>query len=121
LNGDFYNKAFSGKEKKLINSSNLSDVGTTDNVFLLSKEEAGNYFVNDEARRCKATDYAVKNGAFVYDGSYGGDAGYSVWWLCSPLPYYSNCVYSVNFVGNIDHFLVNYDISVVRPALWINL
>ncbi len=33
LNGEFYNKAFTDQEKKSIKSSNLSDVGTTDNVF----------------------------------------------------------------------------------------
>ena len=60
LNDKFYNKAFTEKEKKSINSSNLSDVGTSDKVFLLSKEEAENYFVNDKLRRCKATGYAVK-------------------------------------------------------------
>ena len=121
FNGDFYNKAFNGKEKKLINPSNLSDVGTTDNVFLLSKEEAENYFVNDEARRCKATDYAVKNGAFVYDGSYGGDAGYSVWWLRSPNPNLSYNVCSVYIGGSIHDYYVDCDYGVVRPALWINL
>ena len=122
LNNDFYNKAFNGNEKKLINSSNLSDVCTSDNVFLLSKEEAEKYFANDEERKCKATDYAVKNGAFVYDGSYGGEAGYSFWWLRSPLLNYSIIVYIVRSDGGIDDY---YHVSIygnfVRPALWINL
>ena len=61
LNSDFYNKVFTEKEKKYISPSNLSDVGTSDNVFLLSKEEAETYFANDDARRCKPTEYAVKN------------------------------------------------------------
>ena len=119
LNGEFYNKAFNGKERKLINSSNLSDAdaGTSDNVFLLSKEEAEKYFVDDEARRCKATDYAKNNGAYV-----NSDNGYSYWWLRSPNPYGSNYVYGVFSDGYIDYFSnVNLDDFLARPALWINL
>ena len=124
LNGDFYNKVFTEKEKKYISPSNLSDVGTSDNVFLLSKEEAETYFANDEERKCKATDYAVKNGAFVYDGSYGGEAGagYSFWWLRSPDPNDGNYVYYVDDGGFIGHYYyVSDDSNLARPALWINL
>ena len=112
LNGDFCNNAFSADDKKCINLSNLSDVGTSDNVFLLSKEEAEKYFANDKARKCKATDYAVKNGAYV---AYNG---YSWWWLRSP---YGYRVYYVYSGGNVGFDYVNYNNGVVRLALWINL
>ena len=118
LNDKFYNKAFTEKEKKSINLSNLSDVGTSDKVFLLSKEEAENYFVNDKVRRCKATEYAVKNGAFVDDN------GYSWWWLRSPnFGYYSSdYVYYVNSLGFAGNFRnADSDDRLVRPALWINI
>ena len=122
LNNDFYNKAFNGNEKKSINLSNLSDVGTSDNVFLLSEEEAEKYFANDEERKCKATEYAVRKGALVYDGSYGGEAGYSYWWLRSPHPYDSIDVYYVDNDGGVVNFSsVDCDGGLVRPALWINL
>ena len=122
LNDNFYNKAFTEKEKKSINSSNLSDVGTSDKVFLLSKEEAENYFVNDKLRRCKATGYAVKKGAYISDGSFGGEAGYSLWWLRSPNPYTDDNVYRVISDGDIDnHYVVSIGNRVIRPALWINL
>ena len=142
LNGDFYNKVFTEKEKKLINHSNLSDVattdnvflekandimsllsdvGTTDNVFLLSEEEVENYFANDEERRCKATEYAVKNGAFVVDSSFGDNAGYSDWWLRSPNLNYSSRVYIVNIGGFVKYGDVYCDFKLVRPALWIKL
>ena len=122
LNSDFYNKVFTEKEKKYISPSNLSDVGTSDNVFLLSKEEAETYFANDDARRCKASKYAVKNGAYVYDGPFGGKAGYSFWWLRSPYPDNSSLVYDVHSDGCIDDYYdVDYDNFLVRPALWINL
>ena len=112
--GDFYNKVFSDQEKKSINLSNLSDVGTSDNVFLLSAGEARKYFSNNEARRCKATDYVLKKNDW-FDG-------YFWWWLRSPAPNYSDCVYFVNYDGDIcDYYDVNDVSGVVRPALWINL
>ena len=120
LNGEFYNKAFTDKEKKSIKSSNLSDVGTTDNLFFLSKEEAEKYFSNDESRRCKATKYAVNNAAWVAGSYYGSNAGYSYYWLRSPKP--NGCVYFVINDGNVgDYINVLNDASLVRPALWINL
>ena len=122
LNGDFYNQAFSGSEKKYINYSNLSDVATTDNVFLLSEEEAEKYFVNNKARRCKATYYAVQHGAYVCDGLLRGEGGYSICWLRSPVPDSIDSVYLVGEEGSICYFFyVYHDNRVVRPALWINL
>ena len=118
LNGDFYNKAFSEDDKKYINLSNLSDVGTSDNVFLLSKEEVEKYFANNDSRRCKATDYAVKNGAWVNSRNDSGK-GYSVWWLRSPS---LNLVYDVSSSGLIIYCIsVYFDNDLARPALWINL
>ena len=115
LNGDFYNKVFSDQEKKSINLSNLSDVGTADHVFLLSKDEAEKYFANNDARKCEHTEYAKKNGADVRNG-------YIWWWLRSPNPSNSSRVYRVNYDGSI-HGSCNVDDAdvVVRPALWINL
>ena len=123
LNGEFYNKAFNEKEKKSIKSSNLSDVGTSYNVFLLSGDLHGNgevneYFANDEARLCKATDYAKNNGVYVWSSG----NGCSWWWLCSPSPYHCSIgVCLVIYDGDINGDNVISDSYVVRPALWINL
>ena len=117
LNGEFYNKAFTDQEKKSIKSSNLSDVGTTDNVFVLSKEEAEKYFANNNERLCKATDYAKNNGAYVWDQN-----GCSWWWLRSPRPLSCNdvlYVHDVGFFGDYDYF--DNGNFLVRPALSINL
>ena len=114
LNGDFYNKAFNEKEKKYIKSSNLSDVGTTDNVFLLSAKEAKKYFVNDEMRKCTATDYAKKNSDWLDDDNY------SWWWLRSLDSNYGNVVCLVGRTGNVSSSDVSFEIFV-RPALWINI
>ena len=113
LNGDFYNKAFTDQEKKSINFSNLSDVGTSDNVFLC-KGEAEKYFANNDSRRCKPTEYAKNNGAYVNNG-------YSVWWLRSPYPNYDYSVYFVDYVGYIYYDDVCNSDYVARSALWINL
>ncbi len=118
LNGDFYNKAFSEDDKKSINFSNLSDVGTSDYVFLLSKKEAEKYFANDKARKCKPTEYAKANGANA-SVFLGIRVGYSFWWLRSS--YLIGLVYCVNDIGIFDYRFVISDGVVARPALWINL
>ena len=114
-NNDFYNKAFNENEKKYIKSSNLSDVGTVDNVFFLSEEEAEKYFANDESRKCKVTEYALKQGADVADN------GYSYWWLRSIIPNSSYSVYIVDVDGYIYDDRVYHDSHLFRPALWINI
>ena len=121
LNVEFYNKAFNEEEKKSIKSSHLSDVGTIDNVFLLSGDSNGNgevneYFSNDESRKCRATEYAVKNGAYV-----NRNTGCCWWWLRSPSPGNRLYVYYVYSDGYISSHIVSDDYIVVRPALWINL
>ncbi len=110
LNGFFYNKAFSDKEKKMINSFE------GDKVFFLSKEEAEGFFDNSESRQCKPTKYAVIHKAYV------NSKGYSYWWLRSSHCDLDNCVCAVGGSGNLDHYCYVYDnVGVVRPALWINI
>lgn len=116
LNGEFYNKAFSNREKEYIIFSNLSDVGTTDNVFLLSKEDAERYFANDSERQCKPTEYLVKKHNWNETNE-----GYVCWWLRSPGLDFSFNIYDVSNKGIIHTYSVNYDFNVVRPALYIKL
>lgn len=70
--------AFSNQEKMLISKNSVSadenpeydtDPGnaTQDQVFLLSINEANQYFNSDEERQCKPTEYAVEQGAYVDD------------------------------------------------------
>ena len=133
MNGEFYNKAFSENEKKLIRHSSIStkvyksgflgfgkkeELSKSDDyIFLLSNGEANEYFADDDARKCKATDYAKKDGAGVNSSN-----GYSYWWLRSPYPDYSNYVCYVSYGGDIDFYnYVSYDCILARPALSINL
>ena len=108
LKVDFYNKAFNDKEKKYIKYLKY------DNVFLLTSEEAKKYFARDDERKCKATEYAVKNGACKNNG------GYTNWLLHSNIMFIS--VYYIDYDGKISFSHVNYDNNyAVRPALWIKI
>ena len=121
LNDIFYDKAFTEQEKKYINYSRIfttvsdyEEDETADYIFLLNCKEAYKYFVNDEARECKATEYAVKHGANQYKG-------YSDWLLRS-IGYSKYYIYGVDTGGTaIGDYNVHHTNNLIRPALWINL
>ena len=90
MNGEFYSSAFSEAEKtKIVKTARDNKAGsdthakdgkpTEDNVWLLSFDEAQQYFYNKDTKRyaleCKPTAYAISKGAYV-----SGD-GYTRWWL----------------------------------------
>lgn len=133
LNSTFLNAAFSPTEQKKIVSTTVSadknpdystDPGkaTTDKVFLLSINEANQYFDNDEARKCVPTLYAIANGAYISNIDPKGGAATCWWWLRSP----GRCQDSAAYVHNSgavssSGISVDYSSYCVRPALWINL
>lgn len=89
---------------------------TNDNIFLLSRYEATNLFVDSNARKAMGSDYAKCQG-LKYCAN-----GYSYWWTRSP--YNAN---AFNFNSCTDGGgLGNYDAPGsthigVRPACWIEL
>lgn len=125
LNNDFINAAFSADEKAMIptvtvsadknpNYSTNPGNATQDQVFLLSITEANKYFSSDSTRRCKPTDYAVANGAYL-----NSTCG---WWLRSPGDDQRDAALVYNFGGVSEHgSRVDNDDTAVRPALWIDL
>lgn len=128
LNDDFYNSAFSGGEKRMIELTSVSadkhpeyntspGNATEDKLFLLSIKDANKYFKTNKARMCKPTDYAVSNGAYVNDNN-----GNCMWWLRSP-GYSQGFVAIVDDDGDVYEYgsLVYRNDLAVRPALWINL
>ena len=130
LNNYFLNSAFSDLEEELIptvkvsasaakNSMYPSNPGNTtqDKIFLLSSSEAMQYLNSVEARKCVPTDYAIANGARTNQ-----TGGYCWWWLRTPGTDQKHTV-SVRDAGTIDMFghTVNYDVTTVRPVLWIDL
>lgn len=127
LNDDFYNDAFTSGEKRQILETSLENEDnpkhksmggnkTNDKVFLLSIDETQTFFQNDNVRKCKATEYALNNGAHgLIDYS-------SVWWLRSPGKDQRAAVVISN-TGNLylDGREVNAKNVGVRPAMWISL
>ena len=113
LNGEFYNR-FSDDEKQLIFDTNVfnndnpeygTDGGnnTTDKIFLLSIDEANNYFSRDSERIA------------YYQGSVRW------WWLRS-----SGIRNHAAFIGidgfvNVHGYRVDYIYSGVRPALYLKI
>ena len=132
LNEDFFTEAFTVEEQertrltKVENKDN-SEYGTgvkygitgrydtEEKVFLLSIEEAEEYFTDNDSRIACATQYALDNGAFVYKGASG-------WWLRSP-GYGSGIASYVNRSGSVDTYgnYVFYEAAVTRPAMWIHM
>ncbi len=128
LNGTFINAAFTDAEKSAIptvavsadkNPEYSTNPGnaTQDKVFLLSITEVNKYFSSDSARQCKATAYAVAQGAYVNSSN-----GNCVWWLRSPGKNQFRAAY-VYYDGFVNESGGSVDISfyAVRPALWIDI
>lgn len=128
LNNEFYNRAFDKNEKEKINntfvmeknnslSENEGKNSTMDKVFLLSSNEAQDFFSTDEERKTQATAYAKRRGVYVDSKS-----GYSGWWLRSQGNTKDNAA-NVRDEGYIDHegYSVKYSSAGVRPVLWMNM
>ncbi len=127
LNETFYENAFNTNEKNAIqdtlvtadkNPSSGTDPGndTKDRLFLLSINEAQQYFKTDLDRACAGTEfcYAQKDCK--------PQNGNCSWWLRSPGCDLDHAA-TVDSVGDVstDGNFANIDSDAIRPALWINL
>ena len=113
LNNEFYNKAFTEKQKELISMKTISG-SLNDKIFLLSEEEINNtsYGFNSDFDRCKkVTDYAKANSAYENKGNKNG-----WYWLRSPAPK-SSVACRVRDYGNMSLDFVYYVYNGVAPAL----
>lgn len=97
-----------------------------DRVFLLSSEEAAEYFPDDAARKCLPTAYALAAGAGCYTGSSSANcidgAGCGWWWLRTSGTennFYASYVYSEGKIYNYGK--VKQDGYTVRPAIWLDI
>ena len=136
LNDSFLDAAFSEEEASYIETTHVraektedfdTNPGpdTDDKVFLLSYDQVYQYFDSDNARKCIATDYASRRGAYV------GDAGYCWWWSRSPghegnyailvaddgvvYDNYVSGYYMIPMVGT------NWGNATAKPAIWVNI
>ncbi|MBQ8595351.1 MAG: hypothetical protein IJ406_05310 [Oscillospiraceae bacterium] len=127
LNGVFFDKVFTEKEKKMIVLSEIENPKnkiygktdgnkTKDRVFLLSIEEAESFFSSDEERIARATDFAVQNGTKT-DGE-----GNCIWWLrTSGIDSKRFAVVSnAGYIYEIGTY-ADFGERGIRPAMWIDL
>lgn len=127
LNGGFYDNAFSSEEKEKIQTTSVytspnpyypkiwSGFTSNDNVFLLSMDEALQYFSSDWDRVGFPTEKAVQDGILM-------NSDYSVWWwLRTPgnRDYAAVGVYGDGSIYQIGDD-VNRDINGVRPVIWVD-
>ena len=143
LNDQFYNTAFNGLQKDLINTVLVDNsvastdtaynphacLNTNDKVFLLSRKEVENTAygfasddVRDTARQMTVSDYARATGAYMYTSS--SDYGNGNWWCRSPYYnyYHDDGALFVYGDGTVSYFAgVYYTYWGVVPALQIRL
>ena len=127
LNNDFLKEAFSDEERKRIKECKLKNDDnpeentkggndTKDRVFLLSIQEAGQYFTDDDTRKCKSTKFAEDKHQMI------DEAGFSDWWLRSPGTKKHAAIVFADGVIDMYGTPVNKDgICSVRPVLWLIL
>ncbi len=119
LNSEFYDKAFNAHERECIlktSVANNAGPNTEDNIFLLSVDEAESLFANDDERRAKTTEHAVKNGVYTRD-----DSDCCCWWLRSRGDYASGAACVCNDGSIFGGGDVNDGLDAVRPAFKIAL
>ena len=133
LNEVFFFETFSAKERRRIdltrneNPLNMkydTDGGkpTEDKVFLLSLDEAKEYFHSNRDRVAEVTPYAVNHYRQSEDYKIFGETFMGWWWLRSPGHYRGSAAYVVPGGGVYDNGSnVDDDNVAVRPALWLNL
>lgn len=129
LNTDFYMAAFSSEEQKyIIPSTNYTDGygDTSDNVYLLSTQEALNSKYGfetsseskDKGKRSRSTTFAKAMGCQCLNKD--GYVGNASWWLRSPGTA-ANKVLGVYPYGNLypNGYTVNTDGDGIRPVIKI--
>ena len=127
LNEDFLNAAFTEEERAQLAVANVpagdnpeypTDSGkdTQDRAYLLSIDEAEQFFTSNEDRVCDLTAYASARGAKT------NDAGACWWWLRSPGDETHDAA-DVNFNGSVycGGFGVNFRFNAVRPVIVLRL
>ena len=140
---DFISKAFSSSQQAQIvtvtnqnpdNPKNGTKGGnaTQDRIFALSIDEVKKYFRDDKDRMAALTEYAKKQGMYIFDDLAAKDNGWKItlptgektgwWWLRSPGGDSSRAA-GVGFRWRHQSvfFTVNSVGVAVRPAFWLNL
>ena len=128
LNNDFYDKAFFEGEKYLINTVTNENKGnseygirggrdTEDKVFVLSVDEANQYFASDTSRKAGPTDHVSYGGTAYVDSN-----GCCLWWLRTPGAQGCAAAY-VDHLGRVKEggIMNRYNYIGVRPVIWVTI
>ena len=129
LNTIFYFTVFDTFEKQIINTTMVYNLDyfasglenkyscgiIVDKMFLLSNEEVKTYYLSNELRTAKSSDYAKSQALHVYAGERN-----SFYKLRTPDCSECYCSCNVGFDGRLYYNKVNL-IGGVRLACWINL
>ncbi len=124
LNGSFLKNTFSKEEQNIICSSKIKtdNIETVDSVFLLSEDEARNYFKTDKDRATKTSSQAESHRYLINNVSYPKAAS---WWLRSSSRDEEYLDYKVNaaVTARGDFYALGADEKLVglRPAVWIDI
>lgn len=121
LNSDFYNAAFSSKEKAaIVQKSAYNTVGnmTTDAVFLMSCDEGLTWFNNNAARTATATEYAQAQGVPDLGGG-------KCWYWLRDRGAAPHCACYVNSsgltCGKPNGMVIENRYGAVRPMIWVSI
>lgn len=128
LNGEFLSTVFSSEEIQRILYSQLHTEDNTekdtkggndtvDQVFLLSAEEAENYFSSDEDRIGLPSAYLLQLCAYTN----GLESTSSVYWLRTPGDTQAHAAYVLGGRVNLGGWAGNVHKLPIRPAMWISL
>jgi hypothetical protein len=126
LNSDFIDVVFTADQQQALVLADLVTPGnaelgiatnqTSDRVFILSKEEAEDYFSSAEDRIAENTPYAIVRGAQSSTGGFGN------WWLRSSGSSATRAAEVYSDGSIVEHgFYVDYDGIAVRPVIWVDL
>ena len=136
LNGVFLDSAFSTDEQKAILTTEVDNSeaqgnnkwstnggnNTQDKLFLLSYAEANNLFLDNNARMCAPTAYAIEQGAFYATYTYKvDDMASGWWWQRSPGLTERTAAYVSASGEHRNSNNVSNSVCSVRPAFWIDL
>jgi hypothetical protein len=130
LNYNFIKDAFTVAERDLILSTTITNEkpsgfidaygcdDTTDQVFLLSYDEALEYLPEDADRATQPTAYAVALGAYVDE-----ENGNCWWWLRSPGSDNTNAsgVRTDGRISGSGGREVSRESGCIRPAIWVTI
>lgn len=120
LNDSFYHNAFSEEEKKSIIQKYLTDVDTSDKIFLLSFDEM-NLFLYENLFYGYCTNYAIGNGVYLGCES---DNGWGAWWWLrggsEKVDRYHNNFIQGGAPGSYSEDTDGCGFSGVRPALGVS-